>query len=229
MFDLPRFTNRDQAGQRLGRALQRYMADPSVIVLALPRGGVPVGARIAEALNAPLDVCIVRKLGVPGHEELAMGAVASGGARVLNTELIEQLDVSPEVVDQIIEREQGEIRRRESLYREQRPFPELGGRTVIVVDDGAATGASMRAAVVALRELRPGKIVVALPVASRDAVDLLSSAADECICLSEPEPFYGVGAWYRDFSQLSDSEVRVRLAASERRMDALRSKTNAGR
>jgi predicted phosphoribosyltransferase len=216
VFDLPRFADRDQAGRRLGAALRRYAREPSLIVLALPRGGVPVGARIAEALNAPLDVCIVRKLGVPGYEELAMGAIASGGARVLNTEMIEQLGYPPDLVDSIIEREEAEVRRRESTYRGNRPFPDLTGRTVIVVDDGAATGASMRAAVAALRQLRARKIVVALPVASREAVRLLSAAADDCVCLFEPEPFYGVGAWYTDFSQLSDAEVRALIADSER-------------
>lgn len=216
MFDLPRFADRDQAGRLLGTALRRYASDRDLIVLALPRGGVPVGARIAEALNAPLDVCIVRKLGVPGYEELAMGAIASGGARVLNAEVIAQLGYSPDLVDGIIEREEAEVRRREVIYRGHRPFPDLAGRAVVVVDDGAATGASMRAAVVALRQLHPRKIVVALPVASREAVRLLSAAADDCVCLFQPEPFYGVGAWYEDFSQLSDAEVRALIADSER-------------
>jgi predicted phosphoribosyltransferase len=228
-FDVPRFADRDQAGRRLGMALRQYDGDPNAIVLALPRGGVPVGARVAEALHAPLDVCVVRKLGVPGYEELALGAVASGGACVRNTELIAQLGYPSDVVDEIIAREKAEVRRRESLYREQRPFPDLTGRTVIVVDDGAATGASMRVAVMALRQLRPQRIVVALPVASRDAVELLSSAADDCVCLFEPEPFYGVGAWYRDFSQLSDREVREWLAASEQRVDALHHSANVAR
>jgi putative phosphoribosyl transferase len=216
VFDLPRFVDRDQAGRRLGAALRRYAHEPSLIVLALPRGGVPVGARIAEALDAPLDVCIVRKLGVPGHEELAMGAIASGGARVLNADVIAELGYPPDFVAGIIEREEAEVRRRETIYRGHRPFPDLADRTVIVVDDGAATGASMRAAVVALRQLRPRKIVVALPVASRDAVRMLSAAADDCVCLFEPEPFYGVGAWYEDFSQLSDAAVRALIADTER-------------
>lgn len=216
MFDLQRFANRDEAGRRLGTALRRYAQDRHVIVLALPRGGVPVGARIAEALNAPLDVCIVRKLGVPGYEELAMGAIASGGARVMNAEVIAQLGYPPHLIDRIVEREEREVRRRERMYRGDRPFPDLADRTVIVVDDGAATGASMRVAVVALRQLRPRKIVVALPVASREAVRAVSAAADECVCLLTPEPFYGVGAWYEDFSQLSDAEVRTLIADSER-------------
>jgi putative phosphoribosyl transferase len=215
MFDLPRFADRDEAGRRLGAALRGYARERDLIVLALPRGGVPVAARIAEALHAPLDVCIVRKLGVPGFEELAMGAIASGGARVLNTEMIAQLGYPQEVVDRIVEREEHEVRRRESLYRGDRPFPDLAGRTVIVVDDGAATGASMRAAVVALRQLRPRKIVVALPVASREAARLLSAAADDCVCLLQPEPFYGVGAWYEDFTQLADDDVRAMIADSE--------------
>jgi putative phosphoribosyl transferase len=176
---------------------------------------VPVAARIAEALNAPLDVCIVRKLGVPGFEELAMGAIASGGALVLNTEMIAELGYAQEVVDRIVDREEREVRRRESIFRGDRPFPDLSGRTVIVVDDGAATGASMRAAVVALRQLRPRRIVVALPVASREAARLLSAAADDFVCLLEPEPFYGVGSWYGDFTQLSDGEVRAMITDSE--------------
>ena len=216
MFDLPRFANRDDAGRRLGAALRRRIGERDVIVLALPRGGVPVGARIAEALNAPLDVCIVRKLGVPGYEELAMGAIASGGARVLNADVVAQLGYPPSIIEGIVEREEAEVRRREVMYRGDRPFPNLAGRTVIVVDDGAATGASMRAAVVALRQLVPRRIVVALPVASRDAVRLLSAAADDCVCLFEPEPFYGVGAWYEDFSQLTDDEVRALIADGER-------------
>jgi putative phosphoribosyl transferase len=220
MFDPPRFADRDEAGRRLGAALRRYASDQDLIVLALPRGGVPVAARIAEALSAPLDVCIVRKLGVPGFEELAMGAIASGGALVLNTEMIAELGYAQEVVDRIVDREEREVRRRESIFRGDRPFPDLSGRTVIVVDDGAATGASMRAAVVALRQLRPRKIVVALPVASREAARLLSAAADDFVCLLEPEPFYGVGSWYGDFTQLSDGEVRAMITDSEQSEDS---------
>jgi len=219
MFDLPRFTDRDDAGRRLAAAVRRrYAQAPHPIVLALPRGGVPVAAHIAQELRAPLDVCVVRKLGVPGHEELAMGAIASGGARVLNPEVITQLDVSADDIADMVAKEEVELRRRESAYRGTRRLPELSGRTVIVVDDGAATGASMRVAVQALRQLGPRAIVVALPVASRDAVRMLSAVADDCVCLFEPEPFYGVGAWYRDFSQLVDNDVRELLLAQERRL-----------
>ena len=211
------FTNRYDAGRRLGEALGDRADDRPLIVLGLPRGGVPVASCVAEALDAPLDVCVVRKLGVPGHEEVALGAIASGGARVLNDDVIEMLGITPPVIEQIVAREQRELRRREDVYRGTRRFPPLAGETVIVVDDGAATGASMAAAVTALRQLGPKAIVAAVPVASREAAHALTSVADDCTFLIQPEPFYGVGLWYKDFSEVSDGEVRELLADAQRR------------
>lgn len=211
----PRFIDRDHAGRLLGHALSRYRDDPGLIVLALPRGGVPVAAQVAEFLGAPLDVCVVRKVGVPGHEELALGAIASGGARVFNGDVVEQLDLSSSILQRLIADEERELRRRELVYRGDRAFPDLVGRTVIVVDDGAATGASMRVAVRALRQLGPRKIVVAIPIGSREAVRMLAAEADDCVCLAKPEPFYGVGAWYDDFSQLTDADVGAVLARAD--------------
>lgn len=207
-----RFVDRDHAGRLLGRALLRYRGQPELIVLALPRGGVPVAARVAESLDAALDVCVVRKIGVPGHEELALGAIASGGARVFNRDVVEQLGLPASTIERLVADEERELLRRESAYRGDRPFPDLRGRSVIVVDDGAATGASMRVAVQALRQLGPRLIVAAVPIASREAARILAAEADDCVCLAEPEPFYGVGAWYEDFSQLTDADVRAALA-----------------
>jgi putative phosphoribosyl transferase len=211
IYGEPQLADRDHAGRLLARALARYRGQPELIVLALPRGGVPVAAPIAQSLDAPLDVCVVRKIGVPDHEELALGAIASGGARVFNRDLVEQLDLPTATIEQLIADEERELRRRESAYRGDRPFPELHGRTVIVVDDGAATGASMLVAVRALRQLKPRMIIVAVPIASREAIRLLAAEVDDCVCLAQPEPFYGVGAWYEDFSQLSDTDVRAVL------------------
>lgn len=212
MRTMPYFTDRDEAGRRLGEALPSHVRlQRPLIVLGLPRGGVIVAAHVATALDAPLDICAVRKLGVPGHEELAFGAIASGGARVLNAHVIAQLGITQAAIDAAIAREEQVLERREAMYRGRRVFPTLAGRTVIVVDDGAATGASMRVAVMALRALGPRSIIVALPVASHDAVALLREAADECVALVEPEPFHGVGAWYHDFSEVSDGDVRSAL------------------
>jgi predicted phosphoribosyltransferase len=172
---------------------------------------------VAEALDAPLDVCVVRKLGVPGQEEVALGAIASGGARVLNRDVIEMLGISPQVIEQIVAREQRELHRRESAYRGTRPFPLLAGKTVIVVDVGAATGASMVAALSALRHLGPRSLIAAVPVASREAAQALTSVAEDCTCLIQPEPLHGVGLWYEDFSEVSDDEVRALLADAQRR------------
>lgn len=213
----PHFRDRYDAGNRLGTALQRHAADRPLIVLGLPRGGVPVASRVAEALDAPLDICVVRKLGVPGHEELALGAIASGGARVLNEDIVDELGISADTVEQVVARETRELQRREMAYRGARHFPVLAGETVILVDDGAATGASMRVAVRALRQLGPRSLIVAVPVASRQAVQALRTVADDVVCIIEPEPFYGVGLWYGDFSETSDAEVRVLLADARRR------------
>jgi putative phosphoribosyl transferase len=208
-----RFRNRQEAGRLLAERLQEH-GGRDVIVLALPRGGVPVGLEIARALGVPLDVFLVRKLGLPGQEELAMGAIASGGARVLNEDLVTTLGLSSEVIDSVAAREQAELERRERVYRGDRPAPDVGGRTVIVVDDGLATGSSMRAAVAALRQRGPARIVVAVPAAPRQTRDELAPQVDELVVLKTPHPFYAVGAWYEDFSEVSDDEVRALLEPS---------------
>lgn len=208
-----RFADRREAGRRLADLLRSYEHDDSVLVLGLPRGGVPVAYEVAEALDAPLDVFVVRKLGVPGHEEYAMGAIAGGGIRVLNPDAIRELQIPPETVHAVERAERTELERRERLYRDGRPAPELRGRTVILVDDGLATGSTMLAAVEAARTQQPRRIVVAVPVASREAHEALARKADACVCVSTPEPFYGVGLWYLDFTQTTDEEVRQLLAA----------------
>jgi predicted phosphoribosyltransferase len=205
------FRDRIEAGRMLAEALRGYANRDDVVVLALPRGGVPVGYEVAKALNAPLDVFVVRKLGLPGQEELAMGAIASGGARVLNTELIRALSIPDEVVEEVTREEQRELERREREYRDGRPPIDVRGRTVILVDDGLATGSSMRAAVLALKQKEPREIVVAVPVAPRQSCMELELVADRVVCAVTPEPFWGVGQWYGDFSQTSDEEVRELL------------------
>jgi predicted phosphoribosyltransferase len=222
---MTRFRNREEAGRALARALMRYAGRGDVIVLALPRGGVPVAFMVAQALGAPLDVFVVRKLGVPGHEEFAMGAIATGGVRFLNPDVVEPLAISEQAIDLVAAREQRELERREQLYRGDRPPPSVRGRTAILVDDGLATGASMRAAVAALRKLEPARIVVAVPVASRQACRSLEREVDEMVCASTPEPFHAVGVWYEDFSQTSDEEVhelleRASLGATPERRQA---------
>jgi putative phosphoribosyl transferase len=202
------FADRTHAGQLLARKLMHYCGRPDVIVLGLPRGGVVVAFEVAKALGAPLEVFVVRKLGVPGQEELAMGAIASGGVRVLNDDVVRFLGISPEIIDAVTEKEARELQRREALYRGERPFPELKGRTVIIVDDGLATGATMRAAVAAVRAMGPARVVVAVPTASIQACQSLAQEADEVISVITPEPFYGVGLWYAEFPQTSDEEVR---------------------
>lgn len=206
------FEDRAQAGRHLAAKLAPYAWRGDVVVLALPRGGVPVGFEVARALCAPLDVLVVRKLGVPGYEEVAMGAVAGGGVLVLDQELIRRLRIAPAGVDQVVARERAEVERRERAYRAGRPPPELRGKTVIVVDDGIATGSTLRAGVAALRQRGPARIVVAAPVAPPSACALLRAVADEVVCLATPEPFTAVGPWYRSFPQTSDHEVRELLA-----------------
>ena len=212
MFVTPRFRDRIEAGRRLGQRLKREEAiGPNALVLALPRGGVPVGFEITQILNSDLDILLVRKLGVPGHEELAMGAIASGGLRVLNDALIRHLGISTAVVDRVTASEQQEIQRRERLYRDGRPALPIKDRAVILVDDGLATGASMLAAARAARAQQPKRVIVAVPVASRDACEEFRQHVDDVICAETPEPFYSVGTWYEDFSQTSDAEVRELL------------------
>ena len=211
---MERFENRRSAGRVLAERLRAFANDSNSLVLALPRGGVPVGFEIAHALGLPLDVFVVRKLGVPGYEELAMGAIASGGARVLNEEVVRRLGVSAMQIEHVLNMERAEIERREWKYRGDLPPLRFEGKRVILVDDGLATGATMHAAVIALREIRAGEIVVAVPVGSREAVDRLAREADQVVCLLQPEDFEAVGAWYEDFSQTSDEEVREWLGQS---------------
>lgn len=195
----------------LGSLLTEYADRPDVLVLALPRGGVPVAYEVARALHAPLDVLMVRKLGVPGHEELAMGAIASGGVRVLNERVVSQLQVPQRTIDAVAAEERHELERRERLYRGDRPYPDLRGKTVLLVDDGLATGATMRAAVAAARKLHPAQVVVAVPTAASETCARLQDEADDCVCALVPEWFSSVGEWYEEFPQTSDAEVRALL------------------
>jgi predicted phosphoribosyltransferase len=205
------YPNRSEAGRRLALDLADLAGPPDLLALALPRGGVPVGYEVARALGAPLDVFVVRKLGVPGHEELAMGAVASGGARVLNPDVVGVLGIPEHVVDEVAAQELREIERRERAYRGERPLPAVAGRTVILVDDGLATGATMRAAAAALRQLDPRETVVAVPVGAAETVDALRAEVDRVVCPLVPRPFRAVGLWYHDFAQVADEDVRALL------------------
>jgi len=202
------FANRAEAGRVLAARLSAYANRDDVVVLALPRGGVPVGFEVARILAAPLDVFVVRKLGVPGYEELAMGAIATGGVRFLNTDMITVLGLSDEVVEATTARERRELERRERRYRGDRPLPAVRGQTVILVDDGLATGSTMRAAIEALRRLEPARIVVAVPVADQTTCEEIAAEADEVVCARTPRRFRAVGLWYTDFSQTTDDEVR---------------------
>jgi predicted phosphoribosyltransferase len=208
---LPRFRDRADAGRRLAEKLGSYAGRSDVLVLALPRGGVPVAFEIARALGAPLDILLVRKLGVPGQEELALGAIASGGVRVLNQDVVEELGIAATAIDAIAADEQCELERRERIYRGDHPALDPRGRTVILVDDGLATGATMLAAVGALRRQQPARLVVAVPVAAHSSCAQVRAAADDFICILTPEPFYAVGLWYADFSPTTDEQVRAAL------------------
>jgi predicted phosphoribosyltransferase len=210
------FRDRVEAGEALAVELERYAGRADVVVLGLPRGGVPVAAKVATALGAPLDVIVVRKVGVPGHHETAMGAVGPNGVSVLDRGLIDHLDVDRRLVAVAVERAQREMNRREAAYRSGRPAPAVRGRIVILVDDGLATGATMVAAVKAIRAQTPTRVVVAVPVGSTDALRLLSRVADEIVCVVAPEPFVAVGYWYSDFSATTDDEV-IRLLADAAR------------
>ncbi|MEW6444053.1 MAG: phosphoribosyltransferase family protein [bacterium] len=203
------YRDRTEAGRTLAVALAGYRDKPEVLVLALPRGGVEVACEVARELRAELDIMIVRKLGFPGQEELAMGAIATGGVRIMNPEVAGE--IPEQIIERVAERESEELRRREMSYRGDRPAPRLGGRRVILVDDGLATGATMRASIAAVRRQDPEEVVVAVPVAPRTTVDRLREEADEVICPATPSLFYAIGEWYEDFSQTSDQEVRALL------------------
>src|ERR1700738_920273 len=211
------FPNRIEAGRQLAEKLDKYAGREDVIVLGLPRGGVPVAYEVAKRLRAPLDVFLVRKLGVPGFEELAAGAIASGGVRVLNEDVVRALPHADEIIESVTAKETSELQRREQSYRDGRPAPELRGRTVILIDEGLATGATMRAAVKALRQRGAAKIVVAVPVGPPDTCREFEDEADEVVCASEPEFFQAVGQYYEDFSQTSDQEVRELLTRAAQR------------
>jgi putative phosphoribosyl transferase len=227
------FHDRHDAGRQLAARLAAYANRPHVLVLGLPRGGVPVAFEVAKSLAAPLDIFLVRKLGVPGREELAMGAIASGGVRVVNAEVVRALDIPPEVIDRVAAEEERELARREWEYRDDRPPPDVAGKVVLLVDDGLATGSSMRAAVMALRQRAPEEIVVAVPVGAAETCAALNQLADATVCAYTPEHFAAVGIWYADFSQTTDKEVRDLLAAAakpaatERRQDGARDMAGA--
>lgn len=213
------YSNRIEAGQELARRLERYANRPDVIVLGLPRGGVPVAFEVARALNAPLDVFLVRKLGMPGQEELAMGALASGGVRILNDDLIRRFHVPESMVEAVVAKEERELQRREREYRgTSAPLP-VAGKTAILVDDGLATGASLRAAAAALKRLGPARIVAAVPVGSAETCAEFEDVVDEVVCAETPEPFWAIGNWYDDFSQTTDEEVRRLLAQGRESTD----------
>jgi len=216
------FVDRTQAGKLLAPRLESYASRSDVLVLALPRGGVPVAFEVSRALKAPLDVFVIRKLGMPGQEELAMGAIASGGVRVLNYDVVQTFGISSQMIEAVASREAEELVRRERLYRGNKPAPEISGRIVILVDDGLATGSSMRAAIAALRKQNPAKIVVGVPVAAPSTCNEFRSEVDEIICAVTPEPFHGVGIWYEDFSQTPDQEIHDLLerAACEHNSNA---------
>lgn len=209
-----RFANRIEAGRSLAWRLNKYVDRGDVVVLGIPRGGVPVAFEVAQALHAPLDVFLLRKLGVPGHEELAFGAIASGGIRVLERETLRALMIAPRDVEAVTERERQELKRREIAYRGDRPSLSVEGKTVILVDDGIATGASLLAGIHALRELRPARIVIAVPVAPAASVKRLAYEVDEVVCVATPEPFRAVGQFYDDFSQVTDEQVMQLLASN---------------
>ena len=210
----PRFHNRTEAGRRLAAELSKYANLPEVLVLGLPRGGIPVAYEIAKALHVPLDVWLVRKLGVPGQEELAMGAIASGGVMILNNEIINLLNISRETVEQVAAAEKQELERRDEAYRGDRPLPQIENHTIILVDDGIATSSTLRAAIAALQRHHPKRIVVAAPVAPPSVCESLKTVVDDVVCLDTPEPLHSIGMWYIDFSQTTDNEVRDLLRRS---------------
>ncbi len=207
-----RYADRADAGRRLAAHLTNYAGRGDVLVLALPRGGVPVGYEVARALDVPLDVFVVRKIGLPWQEELAVGAIASGGGVVLNDDVVRISGITRDQLDRVTRAEEAELHRREEQYRGERPFPDVNGKTVILVDDGLATGATMRAAVEALRGEGPARVIVAVPVAAAETCQRLQSLADDVVCAMTPDPFEAVGLWYHDFSQTTDAEVQDLLS-----------------
>src|SRR5205823_922670 len=209
-----RFANRREAGVELASRLRHYASRDDVVVLALPRGGVPVAFEVAEALDAPLDTFLVRKLGLPGRPELAMGAIASGGVRVLNADVVRWYGVPDRAIDAVARTEQAELERRDQEYRRGRPLVDLRGKSVILVDDGLATGSTMKAAVQAVRRHAPARVIVAVPVGSPSGCEALTAITDETVCARTPEPFSAVGEWYDDFSQTTDEDVRELLLLS---------------
>lgn len=216
MNDVDLFRDRVEAGRRLAERLDGYAGRSDVVVLALPRGGVPVGREVADALDAPLDVLVVRKLGAPFQPELALGAVATGGVRILNERLLDEIRVPEEVLEEVTARERRELERREAAYREDREPVPVEGKTVVLVDDGVATGSTLRAAVASLRERGPARIVVAVPVAAAETAAALEEEVDELVCPLTPEAFFGISEWYRRFPQVSDEEVRGLLGGASR-------------
>jgi predicted phosphoribosyltransferase len=216
MDDRRAFENRREAGRALAARLRPYAGRSDVVVLALPRGGVPVAFPVAQALDAPLDLFLVRKLGTPGHRELAMGAIASGGVCVINDDVVKWYGIPPDVIEAVAGEEEQELRRRETTYRDGNDPVALQNRIVILIDDGLATGSTMMAAVKAVRQLAPTRVIVAVPVGARDTCEALAAIADEVVCLRTPEPFSAVGQWYLNFDQTSDEEVRQLLKAENR-------------
>ncbi|WP_019499375.1 phosphoribosyltransferase [Pseudanabaena sp. PCC 6802] len=214
-----RFRDRTEAGRLLAPHLAMYANRPDAIVLALPRGGVPVAFEVAKALHVPLDICLVRKLGIPGHQELAMGAIAMHGIQVLNHSIIKKLGVDRATIERVTASEKQELARRDRLYRGDRPFPDLHGQTVILIDDGIATGATIRAAIQAIQASHPHQIVVATPVAPASTCKELNEVCDRVVCLMQPEPLYSISNWYDDFSQTTDAEVKYLLAQSTRELE----------
>jgi len=209
-----KFSNRTEAGKMLAEKLTAYNNRKDVLVIALPRGGVPVGYEVAKALNAPLDVCIVRKLGVPSHKELAMGAIASGGVRILNYDVVGWLNISSGTIEEVATHELKELQRRDRVYRGDRPPPNVKDNTIILIDDGIATGSTMRAAITIFHQQKPGQIVVATPVAPLSVCKELQALVDEFVCILMPEPFYAIGLWYENFTQTTDAQVRQLLKKS---------------
>lgn len=213
--------NRTQAGQLLAIDLTEYVNRSDVLVLALPRGGVPVAFEIAKKLNLPLDVCLVRKLGVPKRKELAMGAIGSGGVKIINQDIINWLNIPEDIIDEVTAQEQIELERRDRLYRENRPFPLLENQTIILVDDGIATGSTLRAAIATIKQHHPQKIIIAVPVAPPEICQQLKSEVDEVVCYLQPDPLHSISLWYENFSQTSDQEVRDLLAIAKDNLTAV--------